>query len=55
MEIWPETALFLPVGKWLALKQNNLMMFVLMAEGIDDDTWLYHLEETIIKIGHSIA
>ena len=27
----------------LQLKANNLMMFVHLAEGIDDQTWLYHL------------
>jgi len=27
----------------LKLKANNLMMFMQMAEGIDDDTWTYHL------------
>jgi hydroxymethylpyrimidine pyrophosphatase-like HAD family hydrolase len=27
----------------LNLKANNLMMFMQMAEGIDDDTWTYHL------------
>jgi len=27
----------------LQLKANNLMMFVHIAEGIDDQTWLYHL------------
>ncbi|MBS1563471.1 MAG: haloacid dehalogenase, partial [Bacteroidetes bacterium] len=28
----------------LQLKANNLMMFVHLAEGIDDQTWLYHLD-----------
>jgi hypothetical protein len=27
----------------LQLKANNLLMFVHLAEGVDDDTWLYHL------------
>ncbi len=27
----------------LNLKANNLMMFIQMAEGVDDDTWMYHL------------
>jgi hypothetical protein len=31
-----------PVGK-LNLRANNLVMFLQIAEGIDDDTWLYHL------------
>jgi hypothetical protein len=30
-------------GKKLNLKANNLMMFIQMAEGVDDDTWMYHL------------
>ncbi|HEY6975020.1 MAG TPA: haloacid dehalogenase, partial [Chitinophagaceae bacterium] len=33
-----------PGGK-LNLKANNLMMFIQMAEGIDDDTWIYHLQK----------
>lgn len=28
----------------LSLKANNLAMFVHIAEGIDDDTWMYHLK-----------
>lgn len=28
----------------LSLKATNLIMFVHLAEGIDDDTWLYHLK-----------
>ena len=27
----------------LNLKANNLMIFIQMAEGVDDDTWMYHL------------
>lgn len=27
----------------LNLKANNLMIFIQMAAGIDDETWLYHL------------
>lgn len=30
-------------GKKLNLKANNLMLFIQMAEGVDDDTWMYHL------------
>lgn len=30
-------------GKKLNLKANNLMIFIQMAEGIDDETWMYHL------------
>lgn len=33
----------------LQLKANNLMMFIQMAEGIDDDTWLYHLQRSDYK------
>jgi hydroxymethylpyrimidine pyrophosphatase-like HAD family hydrolase len=32
-----------PDGK-LALRAQNLSVFVQMAEGVDDDTWQYHLE-----------
>ncbi|HTE32469.1 MAG TPA: HAD-IIB family hydrolase [Chryseolinea sp.] len=31
------------------LKANSLMMFVQLAEGIDDDTWLYHLKRNDYK------
>jgi HAD superfamily hydrolase (TIGR01484 family) len=34
---------FTGAGKKLNLKANNLMMFIQMAEGVDDDTWMYHL------------
>ena len=27
----------------LNLKAHNLQMFVLLADGVDDDTWTYHL------------
>jgi hydroxymethylpyrimidine pyrophosphatase-like HAD family hydrolase len=30
-------------GNKLNLKANNLMLFIQMAEGVDDDTWMYHL------------
>jgi len=30
-------------AKKLNLKANNLMMFIQMAEGVDDDTWMHHL------------
>jgi HAD superfamily hydrolase (TIGR01484 family) len=30
-------------GNKLNLKANNLMIFIQMAEGVDDDTWMYHL------------
>ena len=32
-------------GKKLNLKANNLMIFIQMAEGVDDDTWSYHLSK----------
>jgi hypothetical protein len=28
----------------LNLKANNLMTFIQMAEGVDDETWLYYLQ-----------
>jgi hypothetical protein len=31
-----------PEGK-LRLRAHNLKMFVQLAEGVDEDTWLYHL------------
>ena len=34
---------FTGAGKKLNLKANNLMLFIQMAEGVDDDTWMYHL------------
>jgi len=33
-----------PEGK-LNLRAQNLTMFLQMAEGVDDDTWLYHLKQ----------
>jgi HAD superfamily hydrolase (TIGR01484 family) len=30
-------------GNKLNLKANNLIIFIQMAEGVDDDTWTYHL------------
>jgi hypothetical protein len=32
-----------PNGK-LKLKAHNLQLFVLIADGIDDDTWMFHLK-----------
>jgi hypothetical protein len=34
-----------PEGK-LNLKAQNLMTFMQLAEGVDDDTWIYHLERS---------
>jgi len=31
-------------GKQLNLRAQNLALFVQLAEGVDDQTWLYHLE-----------
>ena len=31
--------------KKLNLKANNLMLFIQMAEGVDDATWMYHLRQ----------
>ncbi len=36
---------FRGAGNKLHLKANNLMMFIQMAEGVDDDTWMYHLSK----------
>jgi len=33
-----------PHGK-LNLRAQNLMMFIQLAEGVDDETWIYHLRE----------
>ena len=30
-------------NKKLNLRANNLIMFIQMAEGVDDDTWMFHL------------
>ncbi len=32
-------------GKKLNLRAQNLMVFIQMAEGVDDETWLYHLKK----------
>lgn len=34
---------FTGTGHQLNLRANNLVMFVQMADGIDDDTWMFHL------------
>jgi hypothetical protein len=34
---------FQGADKKLNLRANNLMMFIQMAEGVDDETWMYHL------------
>ncbi|MGE3541245.1 MAG: HAD-IIB family hydrolase [Candidatus Tectimicrobiota bacterium] len=44
-EIPPESSFYFrgPQGK-LNLRAQNLMMFIQLAEGVDDETWLYHLQ-----------
>ncbi|MBV8072104.1 MAG: hypothetical protein JO270_19515, partial [Acidobacteriaceae bacterium] len=44
-ELEPERTFYFrgPEGK-LALRAQNLNLFVQIAEGIDDETWLFHLE-----------
>lgn len=32
-------------GKKLNLRAQNLMVFIQLAEGVDDETWLYHLKK----------
>jgi hypothetical protein len=43
-ELPPERSFYFrgPEGK-LNLRAQNLMLFLQLAEGVDDDTWLYHL------------
>jgi hypothetical protein len=43
-KLGPDRSFFFrgPAGK-LNLRAHNLNMFVEMAQGVDDDTWLYHL------------
>jgi hypothetical protein len=43
-ELGPDISFYFrgPEGK-LRLRAHNLKMFVQLAEGVDDDTWLYHL------------
>jgi hypothetical protein len=39
----PHSFVFRGPEKKLNLRASNLMLFLLLAEGVDDDTWLYHL------------
>jgi HAD superfamily hydrolase (TIGR01484 family) len=43
-ELAPESSFYFrgPAGK-LSLRAQNLMIFMQMAEGVDEETWLYHL------------
>lgn len=45
-ELPPEKSFYFrgPEGK-LNLRAQNLMLFMQMAEGVDDETWLYHLRQ----------
>jgi hypothetical protein len=45
-ELPPERSFFFrgPEGK-LKLRARNLIQFLQIAEGVDDDTWMYHLRE----------
>jgi hypothetical protein len=45
-ELAPELSFYFrgPKGK-LKLRAQNLMLFTQLAEGVDDETWLYHLRQ----------
>ena len=43
-EMGDDSFIFTGKEKKLNLKANNLSMFTHLAEGIDDDTWVYHLK-----------
>jgi HAD superfamily hydrolase (TIGR01484 family) len=45
-ELAPEISFYFrgPEGK-LSLRAQNLMIFMQMAEGVDEETWLYHLQK----------
>jgi hypothetical protein len=32
-----------PIRKWTLIKAHNLSIFIQQAEGVDDDTWRFHL------------
>lgn len=42
-DMYANSFYFTGPAKRLNLKANNLMIFIQMAAGIDDETWLYHL------------
>jgi HAD superfamily hydrolase (TIGR01484 family) len=44
-DMGPDSFYFRGPKKKLNLKANNLMTFIQMATGVDDETWLYHLRE----------
>ncbi|HEX5064364.1 MAG TPA: hypothetical protein VFV99_33545, partial [Kofleriaceae bacterium] len=41
----PHSFYFRGPDRRLNLKASNLMLFVMLAEGVDDDTWTYHLRK----------
>ena len=45
-ELSPDTSFYFrgPAGK-LNLRAQNLMIFIQLAEGVDDATWLHHLHQ----------
>ena len=43
-DMGPDSFYFRGPEKKLNLKANNLMIFIQMASGVDDKTWLYHLQ-----------
>jgi len=42
-DMGPDSFYFRGADEKLNLKANNLMTFIQMAEGVDDETWLFHL------------
>ncbi|MEJ5961997.1 HAD-IIB family hydrolase [Pedobacter immunditicola] len=43
-DMGPDSFYFRGPENKLNLKANNLMIFIQMASGVDDETWLYHLQ-----------
>jgi hypothetical protein len=39
----------------LKLRAQNLAVFVQLAEGVDDETWLFHLRQVISPIGFAMS
>jgi len=44
-DMGPDSFYFKGADNKLNLKANNLMTFIQMAEGVDDETWLFHLHQ----------